>query len=91
MGLLMFVSSHPPPYTINTSSRVQPSRIPGPIMNVYIWAPIATGTLPNNSGCYYPVLPPTYAFVPFVLQATFDLLVFLMCTGKVCLEFSITM
>jgi hypothetical protein len=52
---------------------------------IVAWTPIAIGKHPNSDGgCYFDGPAPSWYYMPYVLQAIFDLLVFLLSTIKVC-------
>jgi hypothetical protein len=59
-------------------------RLPGGILNIYIWISIkGITTFPNQSGCTNNERPVSWYYLPYIFQAIFDLLVFLLCTIKV--------
>lgn len=60
------------------------SRFPGPVINTAAWVPQKAGVLPNKSGCgFVSGHPPNWAHLPFLFQAIYDLLVFVLCLAKV--------
>jgi len=63
---------------------------PGPIINIVAWAPQKSFVLPNKSGCSFWSRPPSWQYVPFVFQAVFDLLVFLLCLAKLVTRSDLT-
>jgi hypothetical protein len=59
-------------------------RIPTPILTLVAWIPVEVRSMPHNRGCSFS-RPASWAYLPFVLQAVFDLFVFVLCTFKVSL------
>jgi hypothetical protein len=57
-------------------------RFPGPILNIIAWYP-QKAVSEGYSGCQYTMLPPSFAYLPFLFQAGYDLVVFILCTAKV--------
>jgi hypothetical protein len=61
---------------------LQADRFPGPILNLVSWLPEKAYSWPT-AGCAYSNFPPNYSYIPFLLQAIYDLFVFILCTIKV--------
>jgi hypothetical protein len=57
-------------------------RFPAPILNIVAWYSLPVHSW-AGSGCQYSNLPPGYAYLPFLFQAGFDTIAFLLCTAKV--------
>lgn len=63
------------------------ARFPGGILNIYIWISVnGIATLPDNGGCTNEASPVSWYYIPYIFQAVYDLLVFLLCTIKVGLK-----
>lgn len=59
-------------------------RIPGPVLSMIAWIPEPVIKYPGiNGGCDYRDKAHWWAYISCVLQAIFDLMVFLLCTVKV--------
>jgi hypothetical protein len=58
-------------------------RFPGPTLSIIAWEALNITSYPYSGGCTYISIPPSWYYLPFVFQAIFDLLVFLLCTTKV--------
>ncbi|KAH7350512.1 hypothetical protein BKA65DRAFT_498456 [Rhexocercosporidium sp. MPI-PUGE-AT-0058] len=52
-----------------------------PIAGSLVTAGMKTINLPNHSGCSF-ISTPSYTFLPYLVQAVFDVLVFVLCTWK---------
>jgi len=55
---------------------------PGPIIDIVAWTPLRLASLPSPGGCTFVTYPPSWEYVPFVLQSVYDLLVFVLVLFK---------
>jgi hypothetical protein len=69
----------------HSSSNRERYRFPGPILSSIAWFSFRITEYPYKLGREFINIPPSWYYLPFVFQAIFDLLVFLMCTIKVSL------